>query len=90
MAAKAIQAGIVAFNKSPLEIQQRYLADGEGTQIVLTAEDEESLLRLHVAASTLGCSTSIVIDNGKLMAVGIGPVMREIACALTKDLPRMK
>lgn len=71
-------------------MQQRYLADGEGTQIVLSVSDEEQLLRLHADASTIGCSTSIVIEDGKLVAIGIGPVMREMTKALTRGLSCMK
>ncbi len=79
-----------AFNKASPEQQQRYLSDGEGTQVVLCARDQEHLLRLHASASGHDYPTSIVIEGGKVMAIGIGPVHRELVRPLTEGLPRMK
>lgn len=89
-AAKLGQAMITAFNKATPEQQKRYLSDGEGTQVVLTVPDQESLLRTHAAATGYDFPTSIVIENGKLMAIGIGPVHREFVAPITKELKRMK
>ena len=66
------------------------MADGEGTQIVLLADNQEHLLRLHAAASGHDYPTSIVIEGGKVMAIGIGPVQRELVRPLTEGLKRMK
>lgn len=89
-AAKLGQAMVNAFNKATPEQQKRYLADGEGTQVVLLAKDQEHLLRLHAAASGHDFPTSIVIEGGKVMAIGVGPVHRELLRPITSELPRMK
>lgn len=88
-ACKLGQAMIVAFSKSPIEIQQRYLADGEGTQIALSVTDEEALLRMRAAAAALGCALSEVHEDGIFMAIGIGPVARDHVAHLTDELPTM-
>lgn len=79
-----------AFNKATPAQQKLYLADGEGTQVVLLARDQEHLLRLHATASGHDYPTSIVIEGGKVMAIGIGPVHRELVRPITAELPRMK
>lgn len=81
---------IVSLFNSPPEIVRSYLVDGEGTQIVLSVPDEEALLRLLDAARAAGIPTSLVVERDRKIAVGIGPVMREVAAHLTKDLERMK
>lgn len=80
---------MVALSKASPELAGRYFSDGEGTQVVLTVPDEESLLRLHASASGHNFPTSIVIEDGKLMAIGLGPVAREIARPFVKGLRLM-
>jgi peptidyl-tRNA hydrolase len=86
-AAKLGQAFINAFNKATPETKQLYLADGEGTQIVLTANSQEELLHLHAEFTGHDYPTSIVIEDGKLVAVGVGPVDRKRVRHLTGGLP---
>lgn len=89
-AAKLGQAMLNAFKKATPDIQQRYLSDGEGTQIVLTAPDQERILRIHATATGHGIPATLVIEKGVLMAAGIGPVARELVRPLVEDLSCMR
>ena len=89
-AAKSGQALLNCLRKANPDIQDRYFADGEGTQIVLWARDQEHLLRVHASLSGHDYPTCLVIEDGKLMGCGIGPVMREKVCHITKELQRVK
>ena len=85
-----MQAGIVSFSKSSPELQAAYLADGEGTQVTLVAPDEVALRRAHIAALELGIPCTVVLEDNRPVAIGVGPVMREIAQTITKGLTCMK
>lgn len=89
-ACKMGEAMLKAFRKSTPDQADRYFADGEGTQVCLTVPDQDSLIRLHAAASGKDYPTSIVIEGGRLIAIGIGPVERARVRHLTEGLPRMK
>jgi peptidyl-tRNA hydrolase len=86
-AAKLIQAAIVSYAHSP--IQHRYLADGEGTQVVLTVPDEVALRRLHLEAQRHELPCALVSEGDVVMTLGIGPVMRELAQPITEGLSLM-
>lgn len=82
------------------DLTKAYLADG-GTKIVLTVPGERELCDLFHKAKLAGLPCAMVVEKGHVMpphfdgseivtAVGIGPVMRSAAKALTRDLPLMK
>jgi hypothetical protein len=85
-----MQAAIVCFRKSPTEIQDAYLFDGEGTQVTLMARDEVELRRAHIRALEQGIPSTVVIDDERPVAIGIGPVTRAAARRITKGLSCMK
>ena len=89
-AAKIGQAFLNSLRKAPIEIADSYFADGEGTQVCLSAPDEVGVLRAHNEAQRLGFPTSLVIEKDTVIACGIGPVMRDMVCHITKDFSRMK
>lgn len=89
-AAKIGQAFLVSLNKASPDIVRAYFADGEGTQIVLTSPDEIGILRAHNEAQRLGFPVSLVIEKDTVIACGIGPVMRDMVCHITKEFKRMK
>jgi peptidyl-tRNA hydrolase len=89
-ACKAGQAMIGAFNKASPEQQKLYLSDGEGTQIILTCADQDELLHINRALTGSGFQTTIVIERGTLIGIGIGPVHRELLRPLLGNLPCMK
>ena len=85
-AAQVLQGGIIAFHRSPPEMRDSYLADGEGTQLVLAAPGEEELLRALLAAGAAGIPRAEVPGEGGLLGFVMGPVSREVARPITKRL----
>lgn len=86
---KAAEALLKSIHQASPDLVERYFSDGEGTQIMLTA-DEPTVLRAHAEARALGLPCSIVIERGKTIGCGIGPVDRDKIWHLTKDLPKMR
>lgn len=86
---KAAEALLKSLHKASPDLVERYFDDGEGTQIMLTA-DEPTILRAHADATALGIPCSLVVERGKTIACGIGPVDRNKVWHLTKDLPKMR
>lgn len=75
----------------------RYKGTGNGTKVVLYAKNQAQLLRAYEGAIELGLPCELVIDRGHVLpphftgapiitAVGIGPVLRRDAAAITKRL----
>jgi peptidyl-tRNA hydrolase len=99
-ASQAGHAFLDSFLTAPSELTQAYLADG-GTKIVLTVPDERALCDVYHAARMAKLPCAMVIEQDHVMlpsfdgspivtAVGIGPVSRAAARAITKGLPLMK
>jgi len=99
-AAQAGHAFLDSFLRSPLQDRQAYLNDG-GTKIVLTVPDEAALSELFFRARKAGLPCAMVIEQDHVMpphfdgspvptAVGIGPIARDAARAITRDLPLLK
>jgi len=89
-----------SYIKAPPDIIAAYLADG-GTKIVLTVPDEKSLCDAYYEARMAGLPCAMVVESEHVMppsfdgspvvtAVGIGPVAKADARAITKRLPLMK
>ena len=100
-ASQAGHAFLSAFSKSPSDIQQRYLNDGEGTKVVLEVADEVALHHAYIEAYRLGLPCALVVERDHIMlptfdgspiitALGIGPVLREMARPITKGLRLMR
>lgn len=99
-ASQAGHAFLDSYVVAPPEIAKAYLSDG-GTKIVLSVPDEKSLCDLYYRARMAKLPCAMVVESQHVMppsfdgspivtAVGIGPVARSQAHALTKDLPLMK
>lgn len=84
--AKAGQAFINAFAVSPPEIQCRYLADGEGTQVSMHASDEVALRRAILHARAASIPVHEVVEGGVLVAAGLGPCTRAAAKQAVRGL----
>lgn len=89
LCSKTGQAFIGCFAKSSPEIQNRYLADGEGMQVVLSVPDEVAL-RQALARARDVAPVALVQPEGDLIAFGFGPITREAARSVTKGLACMK
>lgn len=99
-ASQAGHAFLDAFDTATSEQQAAYRRDG-GTKIVLTAPDERALCDLFHKAKLAKLPCAMVIEQDHVMppcfdgspvptAVGIGPMRRSEARAITKGLPLMK
>lgn len=100
-ASQAGHAFLDSFLKAPPDIQALYREDRHGTKIVLAVKDAESLHRIYNEAFRLGFPCALVVERDHIMpphfdgqpivtAVGVGPIMREKAKCLTKDLRLLK
>lgn len=89
LASKTGQAFIGCFAKAPPEIQDRYLADGEGMQVVLSVPDEVALRQALACAQDVA-PVALVSPDGTLIAFGFGPITRAAARSVTKGLACMK
>ena len=96
-ASQAGHAFLDAFLKSDLKTQARYFSNGEGTKVVLEAEDEVALRELHARAFELGLPCSLVVESGHVLppvfdgssiitALGIGPASRSVLRPLLRRL----
>lgn len=83
-AAKAVQAAVNSFHRSPWLRRQQYLADGEGCQVALLAEDEPAMRRAHAAALARGLPCALYPES-----LGIGPATRAEVEGITDGLPTM-
>jgi PTH2 family peptidyl-tRNA hydrolase len=98
-ASQAGHAFLDAFIKAPSNLTQAYLADG-GTKIVLSVSGEKELCDVYYRARMANLPCAMVIESEHVMppsfdgspivtAVGIGPVPKEEARAITKGLRLM-
>jgi peptidyl-tRNA hydrolase len=99
-ASQAGHAFLDSFIVAPPEITKAYLSDG-GTKIVLSVPDERALCDLYHRAKAAKLPCAMVIESNHIMppsfdgspvvtAIGIGPVLRSQAKAITKGLRLMK
>lgn len=99
-ASQAGHAFLDSFIVADPEIAKAYLADG-GTKIVLSVPDERALCDLFHKAKMAKLPCAMVIESQHVMppsfdgspvvtAIGIGPVERERAKAITKGLKLMR
>lgn len=79
-----MQAAVNSFNEARPDIASAYLADGEGTQVILLAEDEAALEHVWRQASDRDLPCVIYPE-----AVGIGPATRDEVEGITEGLPLM-
>lgn len=100
-ASQAGHAFLDAYSRSPKDIADAYRADGEGTKVVLVAEDEASLRELHRKIDALGLPCALVVESGHVMppsfdgspiitALGIGPAYRHQVRGVTGRLRLMQ
>jgi peptidyl-tRNA hydrolase, PTH2 family len=84
---QAGHAFLDSYVKAPPDIARAYRAEGEGTKVVLVAEDEAALRELHQKVDALGLPCALVVESGHVMppsfdgspiitALGIGPAYR--------------
>lgn len=83
-AAKAVQAAINSFHRSPWLRRHRYLADGEGCQVVLLAEDEAAMRHVFDAACLRKLPCALYTES-----LAIGPATRAEVEGITDGLPLM-
>ncbi len=99
-ASQAGHAFLDSFLTAPPDLTKAYLDDG-GTKIVLSVPDEQALCDLFHKAKMAKLPCAMVIESQHVMppsfdgspiptAIGIGPIERSKARALTKGLPLMK
>jgi PTH2 family peptidyl-tRNA hydrolase len=86
---------ILAAEHDPANLRLYQGPDFLGTQIILRAKNENSLLLAHEKAKSSGLITSLIIDQNHIMpphfdgspiitALGIGPCTKEQANHITK------
>lgn len=78
--AKALQAGLNSFAKAPSSIQDAYLADGEGTQVILIAHSDE-MFRAAYEQAAARCVPCVIYEE----TIGIGPVTRHEVEHITRE-----
>lgn len=99
-ASQAGHAFLDSFLTASPDLTRAYLADG-GTKIVLTVPDERALCDIFHKAKLAALPCAMVIEQDHIMppsfdgspiptAIGIGPIERSRARALTKGLPLMR
>src|SRR6185369_11144474 len=99
-ASQAGHAFLEAYQSATAQAQRAYNDDG-GTKIVLTVPDERELCDLFYKAKMARLPCSMVVEQDHVMpphfngqpivtAVGIGPMERSAARALTKGLPLLR
>lgn len=99
-ASQAGHAFLDSFLKASPDITNAYHSDGCGTKVVLLAPDEVTLRQIHLKAQDLGIPCALITDSGHVMpphfdgspvvtALGLGPITREIANCLTRELKLM-
>ncbi len=99
-AAQAGHAFLDSFLTAPPDSTQAYLKDG-GTKIVLTVPDEKTLCEMYYKARMANLPCAMVVESEHIMpptfdgspvvtAVGIGPLPRGTAKAITGGLRLMK
>lgn len=90
-ASQAGHAFLDAFLTSPPELRDAFRADGGGTKIVLSVQNEAVMRAAYAAAQDRGVPCALVLeDDGTPTALGIGPVERSIAKPITRKFSLMK
>lgn len=99
--AHAFQKSLKVAEKRTPGLQAAYEGSGNGTKLVLGAKTLHQLLRAHKECEELGLPCWLVIERGHVcppsfdgqpifVALGVGPIYKDEAAALTKRLTLLK